>query len=446
MAKISDRGLENREIVLDILTEVLERGSFVHLVLNQALQKYQYLDKPDRAFITRVTEGTLEYLLQIDHIINRYSKTKTEKMKPLIRNLLRMSVYQILYMDRVPDSAACNEAVKLAVKRHFAGLKGFVNGVLRTVSREKDSLVFDTPSLAYSIPQWMYDMWEKEYGREKAGAIAASFLRDGPTWVRCNLSRASRKEILESLASQGVAVTGLSWLESMISISGYDYLESLESFRNGWIQVQDVTSALVSELADPKEGDYIIDVCAAPGGKSLHLADKLKGTGMVEARDLSEQKVAMIEENMARFGASNIKAVVWDALVTDEDAREKADIVIADLPCSGLGIIGKKPDIKYNMTMEKMAELASLQREILAASWEYVKPGGTLVYSTCTIDTKENEENARWLLSRFPLEPVDLTNRVGNAFDEPSLKEGMIQFLPGIHPFDGFFISVFRRK
>lgn len=446
MAKISDRGLENREIVLDILTEVLERRSFVHLVLNQALQKYQYLDKPDRAFITRVTEGTLEYLLQIDHIINRYSKTKTEKMKPLIRNLLRMSVYQILYMDRVPDSAACNEAVKLAVKRHFSGLKGFVNGVLRTVSREKDSLVFDTPSLAYSIPQWMYDMWEKEYGREKAGAIAASFLRDGPTWVRCNLSRASRKEILESLASQGVAVTGLSWLESMISISGYDYLESLESFRNGWIQVQDVTSALVSELADPKEGDYIIDVCAAPGGKSLHLADKLKGTGMVEARDLSEQKVAMIEENMARFGASNIKAVVWDALVTDEDAREKADIVIADLPCSGLGIIGKKPDIKYNMTMEKMAELASLQREILAASWEYVKPGGTLVYSTCTIDTKENEENARWLLSRFPLEPVDLTNRVGNAFDEPSLKEGMIQFLPGIHPFDGFFISVFRRK
>ena len=446
MAKISDRGLENREIVLDILTEVLERGSFVHLVLNQALQKYQYLDKPDRAFITRVTEGTLEYLLQIDHIINRYSKTKTEKMKPLIRNLLRMSVYQILYMDRVPDSAACNEAVKLAVKRHFSGLKGFVNGVLRTVSREKDSLVFDTPSLAYSIPQWMYDMWEKEYGREKAGAIAASFLRDGPTWVRCNLSRASRKEILESLASQGVAVTGLSWLESMISISGYDYLESLESFRNGWIQVQDVTSALVSELADPKEGDYIIDVCAAPGGKSLHLADKLRGTGMVEARDLSEQKVAMIEENMARFGASNIKAVVWDALVTDEDARGKADIVIADLPCSGLGIIGKKPDIKYNMTMEKMAELASLQREILAASWEYVKPGGTLVYSTCTIDTKENEENARWLLSRFPLEPVDLTNRVGNAFDEPSLKEGMIQFLPGIHPFDGFFISVFRRK
>ena len=154
MAGKSDRGMENREIVLDILAEVLDKGSFVHLVLNQALRKYQYLDKSDRAFITRVTEGTLEYLLQIDYIINKYSKTKTDKMTPLIRNLLRMSVYQILYMDRVPDSAACNEAVKLAVRRRFTGLKGFVNGVLRTISREKASLVFDSPALAYSIPQW----------------------------------------------------------------------------------------------------------------------------------------------------------------------------------------------------------------------------------------------------------------------------------------------------
>lgn len=445
MAGNPDRGMENRGIVLDILSEVLDKGSFVHLVLNQALQKYQYLDKSDRAFITRVTEGTLEYLLQIDHIINKYSKTKTDKMKPLIRNLLRMSVYQILYMDRVPDSAVCNEAVKLAVKRRFTGLKGFVNGVLRTISREKASLVFDSPSLAYSIPQWMYDMWEKEYGSAKAEMIAASFLEDRPTWVRCNLSRALREAILNSLDSQGVMVKELDCLPSVLAISGYDYMEGLECFQNGWIQVQDATSAFVGELADPKEGDYIIDVCAAPGGKSLHLADKMKGTGMVEARDLSYQKTALIEENVARSGAANIKAVVWDALVPDEDAREKADIVIADLPCSGLGIIGKKPDIKYNMTMDKMRELSRLQRDILSVVWQYVKPGGTLVYSTCTIDPMENEGNAMWLSENFPLEPVDLSGRLGEDFDEPSLKDGRIQFLPGIHPFDGFFISVFRR-
>ncbi len=445
MAGNPDRGMENRGIVLDILSEVLDKGSFVHLVLNQALQKYQYLDKSDRAFITRVTEGTLEYLLQIDHIINKYSKTKTDKMKPLIRNLLRMSVYQILYMDRVPDSAVCNEAVKLAVKRRFTGLKGFVNGVLRTISREKASLVFDSPSLAYSIPQWMYDMWEKEYGSAKAEMIAASFLEDRPTWVRCNLSRALREAILNSLDSQGVMVKELDCLPSVLAISGYDHMEGLECFQNGWIQVQDATSAFVGELADPKEGDYIIDVCAAPGGKSLHLADKMKGTGMVEARDLSYQKTALIEENVARSGAANIKAVVWDALVPDEDAREKADIVIADLPCSGLGIIGKKPDIKYNMTMDKMRELSRLQRDILSVVWQYVKPGGTLVYSTCTIDPMENEGNAMWLSENFPLEPVDLSGRLGEDFDEPSLKDGRIQFLPGIHPFDGFFISVFRR-
>ena len=445
MAKTADRGLENREIILDVLTQVLEKGSFIHLVLNQALQKYQYLDKADRAFITRVTEGTLEYLIQLDAVINRYSKTGTAKMKPFIRNLLRMSIYQIIYMDRVPDSAVCNEAVKLAVKRHFNGLKGFVNGVLRTISREKASLVFDTPSLQYSIPQWMYDMWGKEYGEGQAEKIAASFLEESPTWVRCNLNRASREAIIASLEGQGVKVDGLSSLKSMLSISGYDYLEGLESFRDGWIQVQDVSSALVGELADPKKGDYIIDVCAAPGGKSLHLADKLEGTGLVEARDLTDQKVSLIEDNMARCGITNMKAVVWDALEPDPEAMGKADIVIADLPCSGLGIIGKKPDIKYNMTREKLGELAGLQREILSVAWQYVRPGGTLVYSTCTMDKAENEENARWLTGKFPLEPARLEGPLWDAPDMPVPKDGMVQFLPGIHPFDGFFISVMKR-
>ena len=159
MAKQTDRGLENREIVLDVLMEVLERGSFIHLVLGQALKKYQYLDKADRAFISRVSEGTVEYLIQIDEIINRYSKTSTQKMKPVIRNLLRLSVYQIVYMDRVPDRAACSEAVKLAQKRRFGGLKGFVNGVLRTISREKERISFREPWVDLSLPRWLYEMW-----------------------------------------------------------------------------------------------------------------------------------------------------------------------------------------------------------------------------------------------------------------------------------------------
>ncbi len=452
MAKIADRGLENREIVLDILLEVLERGGFVHVVLNQALAKYQYLDKADRAFITRVTDGTLEYLIQIDHIINSYSKTKTQKMKPVIRNLLRFSVYQILYMDRVPDSAVCNEAVKLAVKRRFQGLKGFVNGVLRTIAREKESIAFEEPWLALSLPQWLYQLWASRYGAETVRQMGEAFLKENPTTVRVNTSalpgqgEASIETVWKSLKAQGVQVQPVMGREDLLYLKGYDYLESLEAFRNGWIQVQDASSALVGRLAQPRPGDRVIDVCAAPGGKSLHIADLMKGTGMVEARDLTFQKVQLIEENIARCGFENIRAVVWDALEEDESAVEQADLVLADLPCSGLGILGRKPDIKHNMTMEQMKELAELQRRILAVVWRYVKPGGRLVYSTCTIDPMENEDNARWFAENFPFDPVDLTPALGGDYGQASLKEGYIQFLPGIHPMDGFFISVFTRR
>lgn len=452
MAKQTDRGLENREIILGVLTEVLEKGSFVHLVLNQALYKYQYLDKADRAFITRVTEGTLEYMLQLDGVINRYSKTKTNKMKPRIRNLLRMSVYQLLYMDRVPDSAVCNEAVKLAVKHRFQGLKGFVNGVLRTISREKEHISFENPAMRFSVPDWMYDKWVRDWGEERAEIIAASFLEPRPTWVRCNESTVPVSQILKSLQEEGAGAECMEGFDSMIALWGYDYLEGLTAFLEGWIQVQDISSSLVGQLAAPKKGDIIIDVCAAPGGKSLHLADQLKRTGLVEARDLTEQKVSLIEDNIARCGLTNIQTKVWDATVFDPSSEEKADIVIADLPCSGMGIIGRKPDIKYHMTEESLKALEELQRQILSVVWRYVKPGGTLIYSTCTINKGENEKNASWIRGNLPFEPVDIRGKLPEGWEaasSASLQEGQIQILPGIGPwkeFDGFFISVFKRR
>ena len=250
MAKQTDRGLENREIVLDVLMEVLERGSFIHLVLGQALKKYQYLDKADRAFISRVSEGTVEYLIQIDEIINRYSKTSTQKMKPVIRNLLRLSVYQIVYMDRVPDRAACSEAVKLAQKRRFGGLKGFVNGVLRTISREKEGISFREPWVELSLPRWLYEMWEGQYGKEVTGRMGRAFLEEDAettVWVKPEM----RGEALESLASQGVRALPDSELPDLLKLSGYDYLESLEAFRKGWLQVQDRSSYLAGVAAPP---------------------------------------------------------------------------------------------------------------------------------------------------------------------------------------------------
>lgn len=438
--------MDGRELALDILMEILEKDGYSHVVLNQALSKYQYLEKSERAFISRVTEGTLEYLIQIDYIINLYSKVKVKKMKPLIRTLLRMSVYQIFYMDRIPDSAVCNEAVKLAVKRKFQGLKGFVNGVLRSIAREKEQIRFPADAIRYSVPEWMIEMWQKSYDVETVRVMLEAFLKDSKLTVRCNLDQASLEEIRKSLENQGITVTETEYAEDMMYLEQFDYLESLEAFQKGWIQVQDVSSGFVGRAADPAPGDVILDVCGAPGGKSLHLADLLKGTGHVEVRDLTEYKVRLIQDNIDRSGFRNIEARVWDALELDEESVGKADIVIADLPCSGLGIIGKKPDIKHKMTPEKLAELAALQREILSVVHQYVKPGGKLIYSTCTIDRQENEENASWFLEHFPFEPMNIEGKLGEKLKEGSMKNGQIQLLPGIHPCDGFFIAAFQKK
>ncbi len=438
---------QSRELILDILMEILEKGGYSHVVLGQALSKYQYLEKQDRAFITRVTEGTIEYRLTIDAILNQCSKTPVEKMKPVIRTILRMSVYQLFWMDRIPDRAVCNEAVNLAVKRRFAGLKGFVNGVLRGIIRQKDQFDFSDWSLKYSMPQWILDMWLKQYPKDTVEQMLEAFLAEKPTAVRMNLDRASAEEITEVLKNQGVTVEESPLSPRSLLISGYDYLESLDAFRNGWIQVQDTSSSFVGDVAEPEPGDTVLDVCGAPGGKSLHLADKLKGTGLVVVRDLTEAKVALIEDNIARTGYENIRAEVWDALELDSSWIQKADIVIADLPCSGLGIIGKKPDIKYQASPEKIRELAKLQREMLSAVSQYVKPGGRLIYSTCTISPMENQEQREWFLETFPeFSPVNLKGRLGEAVNEETMADGYIQLLPGVYPCDGFFIAGFLRK
>lgn len=441
-----------REIALDILMEVVEKDGYSHILLRQALDKYQYLDKRDRAFITRLVEGTLEYMLQLDYILNSFSKVKVSKMKPVIRNILRMSLYQIKYMDSVPDSAACNEAVKLAVKRGFGGLKGFVNGLLRNIVRNMDKIAWPSPdnqveylSVRYSMPEWIVSQWIAQYGEDAAGKMLSAALTESRTAVRCNLSRASKEECMESLKAQNIEAEESEILPSLLYLSGYDRMETIEAFQKGWIQAQDLGSALDVFLASPQKDSCVVDVCAAPGGKSLQAADMMKGTGIVDARDLTLQKVQLIEENARRCGFSNVAAKAWDALKLDEAMIDKADVVIADLPCSGLGVVGKKNDIKYKMTEIKQSELADLQRRILAVVRQYVKPGGLFIYSTCTTNKAENEANVRWLREQYPqFAPVDLSNRLP-GLEAESMKQGMLTLLPGIHPSDGFFIAVQKR-
>ncbi len=446
------KAINEREIVLEVLLEITEHGMYSHIVLRDVLNKYQYLEKKERSFITRVTEGTLEHMMEIDYILDQFSKVKVKKMKPVIRNIMRSAVYQMKYMDSVPVSAACNEAVKLAVRKGFGSLRGFVNGVLRNVARNLDQIEYPTEplkrlSIQYSMPEWILNLWLKAYDSDVVEQILQAFQRETPLTIRCNLRMVTPKQLKEHLEAEGVTVKVHPYLEYAFHISGFDYLGDLESFQNGEFSVQDISSMLVSELAGPKEGDYVIDVCAAPGGKSLHMAEKLNGSGHVEARDLTEYKVGLIQENIERTGLSNVEAVQQDALIFDETSVGKADIVLADLPCSGLGVLAKKTDLKYKATKEGADSLAKLQREMLKNVQAYVKDEGKLVYSTCTINPAENMDNVHWFLNEYPeFELIDIHGLLCEELQKDVKENGCIQLLPGVHQSDGFFLACMKKR
>lgn len=427
-----------RAIVLDILMEVNEKGEFSHLLINNALTKFQYLDKNKRSFITRVTLGTIENKIELDYIIDQFSKTPVRKMKPLIRNLCEMSVYQIMYMNNIPDSAVCNEAVKIATKRGFAGLKGFVNGVLRNISRNKDSITYPDSStnineylsIKYSMPLWIIQMWTEQLGMDKTKQVLEGFRQNKKTYIRCNTLKASVEDIISALKKENVSVNRVADIPYALEIEDYDHITALKSFNDGLYQIQDISSIMAGYLTGFNEGDTVIDVCAAPGGKSINAGISVGKSGKVYSRDVSDYKAGLIEDNIKRLGIDNIVVQVHDALEKDTSMVGKADVVIADLPCSGLGIIGRKPDIKYNTDKDKLDSLVKLQREILSVVYDYVKPGGVLMYSTCTINSEENEANADWICDTFGYE-----------------KEEYRQMLPDIEgKTDGFFVAKLRRK
>lgn len=453
-----------RAIAMSLLEDILEHDSYYHIALKKTLTKYQDLKKQDRAFITRIVEGTIEHVMTIDYMINCYSKTKVKKMKPVIRTVLRMSVYQMKYMTQVPDSAICNEAVKLVKKRGLAGLGGFVNGILRTMIREPEKIQFPDSkkdklkylSIYYSMPEWIIQVLKAQYDWDTVEATLKAFMAEKETSIRCNTNRVTPEQLEELLKAEGVTVTRNPYLKEAFQITGYNYLGDLESFQKGYFQVQDIASMLVARCAGIQKDDFILDVCAAPGGKSLHAAcilkdlgskmDLDKKKGYVISRDLSEYKIGLIAENKERLNQENLIPEVHDALVLDQNNIGKADVVIADLPCSGLGVIGKKPDIKYKMKQETLAELAKLQREILAVVTQYVKPGGTLMYSTCTMNQEENEGNLRYIVEQLGFKLQGLEDHLPENLHNEDTKQGYLRLLPGMHGSDGFFIARLVKK
>ncbi len=425
-----------REIVLDVLLSLEKGEDFSHRLLKNVLDKYNYLDSRDRAFIKRVTEGTLERQLELDYYLNQFSSVAVRKMKPLIRCLLRMSVYQIVYMDAVPDSAVCNEACKLAGKRKFQNLKGFVNGVLRNIAKKKEALplpdrgenLSEYLSVKYSMPLWLVELWLDEYGSEKTETILEGLLRIHPVSLRfrTTLPEKEREEYVAEMRRQGVTVNQSQYLPYIYTVDNVEGIQYLPGFEEGAFTVQDVSSALAVEAAGIGSHDFVMDLCAAPGGKSILAAEK---AAKVLSRDVSDAKVAVLEENLERMQVTNVTTQVFDATLTDEKYIGKADVLLMDVPCSGLGVMGKKRDIKYHANPEGLKSITELQRKIIGSSWQYVKPGGVLLYSTCTIHRGENEDMVKWICENFP-------------FEEEESK----QLLPGLMECDGFFFARLRRK
>ena len=435
--------VNTRELILEILLEVTERGQYSHLVIRSVLEKYQYLDKRERAFLTRVAEGTIQRQIELDYILDQFSKVKVENEAGDPRHSQDGRIPAEIYGQCTGIRRLQRGGKACVKKKGFGQLSGFVNGVLRGVSRSLDQLTYPEESadavkawsVCYSMPEWIVAQWIGDYGKERTKEILAASLLEAPITVRTNLERITPEALAERFKEEGVTAVPLDTekypgLSYAYTIFGFDHLNGLSSFKEGLFYVQDISSMMVAEYAAPKEGDHCIDVCAAPGGKSIHLAEKLKGTGHVEARDISEQKVALIDENIKRCRLTNITAKCQDATVLDEASVRTADVLIADLPCSGLGVLRRKTDIKYRMNPEGEESLVALQRQILSVVCEYVKPGGTLIYSTCTIHTAENEGNARWFEQTHPEFALDT----------------MRQMFPEEHLGDGFFIAKFKRK
>ena len=442
-----------REIILDILLEWEEGKTYSHILLQNVLQKFDYLESRDKAFIKRVTQGTIERKIQIDYILNLFSGVPVKKMKKVIRNLLRSSVYQLLFMDGVPDSAVVNEAVKLANKRKFGSLKGYVNGVLRQIARLKDSIEWPDAkkepvtylSVCYSMPEYLVEQFLQWYG-EETETILAAFLKSNEVTIRFS-GRLHTEEIAayeQAWRESGVTVLQHPYDAMARTLGKSDGIASLVGFEEGAFVVQDTSSMMVCRCAELLPGMDVIDLCAAPGGKTMHAADMVGEQGSVKAFDVSPRKVLKIEENLERMGYRNVTVEESDGTCFRPDLTESADVVIADVPCSGLGVIGKKQDIKYRIDEHALEEIVSLQKAILTNAWQYVKKGGVLMYSTCTMNPAENEQMVTWMEEQFGLKRENITDRLPAAL-QASVVRDTLQMKPGIHDCDGFFVAKLRR-
>jgi 16S rRNA (cytosine967-C5)-methyltransferase len=438
-----------RDLALLILKDVDYKGAYANLALDKALESYRP-DSLDRSFITELVYGSLRAQNTLDWIIDKHLSQPVKKQTSWIRNILRLGVYQIFYLDRVPSSAAVNEAVNQAKRYGHPGAEKFVNGVLRNIVRNKTHLTFpaieDNPavhiSLKYSHPLWLVERWLSQLGIEDTIELCLENNRPAPYTIRTNTLRISRDKLLERLKEMGVNASKTIYAQEGIVLDGFGGLRGFSLFEQGYFQPQDESSMLASHALRPSPGSFIIDVASAPGGKSTHLAQLISNQGTIISMDIFPHKLKLIEENVKRLGITCIQTRLGDAREYISDLEAKADFVLLDAPCSGTGAIRRRPDSRWRKQPEQLPALLKLQREILDNVSKYLKPGGVLVYSTCSVLPEENQEQIEYFLnSHQDFIKCSLNGLLPEIlFSNKESTEDFIQLYPHREGTDGFFI------
>lgn len=382
-----------RQAVSDALFKIEKDGEYSTKAVLDTLKGCEARDK---AFVNEILLGVLRNKIYIDFVIESFFQRKLNKMNPYVLQILRVGAYQILYTDRIPVSAACNEAVKIAGKKAYAS-KGLVNGILRNIARNTENLpkptggVCNVLSILYSCPLWLTEKLCAQFGEEKCTEILKDSLKAHPTFVRVNSMKISDDELIEKLSDENIAAEKTE-LPHCLKIRGGIDIFSSKAYADGYYTLQNINSQRAVRALEPKAGETVIDVCAAPGGKTTYIAELMKNRGRVFAFDVYEHKIKLIEKSAKRLGIDCITAMCRNSENVYEEFSETADKVLADVPCSGIGVIHRKPDIKYNRCEDDIGRLSEVQSKILNSAAAYVKKGGTLVYSTCTVLKEENED------------------------------------------------------
>ena len=421
--------------------ECLKNGRKSHILIKDVLDKYDYLDNTDKNFIKKLFEGTIEKMITLDHVLDECSSKPMSKCKFEIKLILEMAAYQILFMDRVPDSAACDEAVKLCKKKSREELSGFVNGVLRALVRRKDELLkFDSieplstrMSVKYSVPEWIVSMMIKEIvGKDpvKADKFFKALTDKRPTVVRVT-DKDKESDILSKWDEKKINYVKSEKSERVYRLFNHGSVSEIPGFGEGLLYIQDESSmmAVKEAVSFCPNAKTMLDLCSAPGGKGIYALELLGAQAQGILADVSEEKVALINDNLQRLNIKNATSVINDATILKEEFIDRFDMVIADVPCSGLGVISRKSDLKYNISNEGMAEICKLQKEIIDKAMGYVKKDGILLYSTCTLHKAENEKMRAYIMDK-------------GGFELLSEK----RLCPDSDDTDGFFFAVFKKQ